>query len=176
MWTFRPRARWRRSWTARTLVDGASGLGSFLAARLGWRRLGRRSPSGEQKAKIDDTLGRFSISSGCSKESRARAWPKLSDPASTRAWTDAGNLNRRKKLATVARSLPVAHGHLLLGHVELARERSKARACSMGLRSARWRFSTMVISMACSSETWRRMAGMVVLPASSEARHGARRR
>ena len=48
--------------------------------------------------------------------------------------------------------------------------RSKARACSIGFRSARCRFSTMVISIACSSETWRRIAGIVFLPANSEAR------
>jgi hypothetical protein len=40
----------------------------------------------------------------------------------------------------------------------------------MAFRSVRCRFSTMVISIACSSETWRRMAGMVGLPASAEAR------
>src|SRR5260370_329111 len=35
----------------------------------------------------------------------------------------------------------------------------------MGLRSARWRFSMMVISNVCSSEAWRTMAGIVALPA-----------
>ena len=64
----------------------------------------------------------FSISSACSKASSVRAWPKLSSPDSTRACTVDGSRSRRRKLATVVRSLPVRCGHLLLGHVELAGE------------------------------------------------------
>jgi len=54
--------------------------------------------------------------------------------------------------------------------IQSTKEAAKARACSMQLRSARCRFSMMVISAACSSETRRRMAGIFSLPASFDAR------
>ena len=79
-------------------------------------------------------------------------------------------MSRRRKLATVARSLPVRLAICSWVMWNSRESRSKARACSIGFRSARCRFSTIVISIACSSETWRRMAGTVVLPAICEAR------
>ena len=123
----------------------------------------RRSPFGEQKAKVRRSAAPpFPSPRHARRPAASRAWPKLSSPASTRACTEAGNFNKRKKLATVARSLPVRCAICSWVMWNSRESRSKARACSMGFRSARCRFSTMVISIACSSETWRRMAGMVV--------------
>ena len=59
------------------------------------------------------------IDSGDSKASRVRAWPKVRSPDSTLCWTDSGKRNKRRKLATLARSLPVRCGHLLLGQLEV---------------------------------------------------------
>ena len=52
-----------------------------------------------------------------------------------------------------------ALGDFLLRRLNSSVRRWKARACSIGLRSSRWRFSTSVISSAISSGTSRTTTG-----------------
>ena len=47
------------------------------------------------------------IDSGESRARRVRAWPKERSPDSTLCWIGSGKRNKRRKLATLARSLPV---------------------------------------------------------------------
>ena len=83
----------------------------------------RSSLFGEQKAKVPAIrCAAFSISSACSNASSARAWPKLSSPASTRACTPDGNLQQTQEVRYRGAIFAGALRHLLLGHMELARQ------------------------------------------------------
>jgi len=95
--------------------------------------------------------------------------PKAQLADSTLAWTDAGSRSRRRKLATSRDPCRCARP-FAPGSCETRAPAAQKPGCSIGFRSARCRFSTMVISIACSSDTWRRIAGMVVFPACCEAR------